>query len=263
MEWLAIALSSLLAILSPVNLIGDKLIADNIRSLVHDVEALSVRVDNAPNFQLAQGKVQRIRIASEGLEIIPAARVEKFQLETDPISLDLRALTGGGSVSQLRAALREPLQAASEIVLTEQDINHALADPEIQAQLEAVLNRVIPEDAPRFQLLGAELNLLADNQIQLDITLRQGNDDSEAETLNLRATTEVEIIRGEQLTLKNPSAELNGRKLSSRIVNSIVGSFSDRLSLKRLEIRGITARVIRYELTPDQLAVSAFVSIVP
>ncbi len=263
MEWLAIALTGFLALFSPVNLIGDKLIADNIRSRVHDVEELSVRVDNAPNFGVVQGKVQRLRIASRGLEVIPAVRIEQVQLETDPIDVNWRSLSGG-SLRQLRQALRQPLQGATEVVITEADINEALENAQIQTRLERLLNQVIPDDAPRFQLLAARLDFLEDNRLMIAITLSQGSEAEAApETLEIEVETGIQIEQGSKLSLINPVARLNDRKISSRIVNSIVGSFDDRLDLQPFEFRGVTARVIRYALTPDQLAVSTFFSLAP
>lgn len=105
MEWLLIALTSFLTVISPVGLITDQIIANNIRDRVNSVEELSVRVDNTPSFQLLQGKVQKIRIASRGLEPLENIRLDVLDIETDPIEIDVKNL----QVSNLQA-LRSTLK---------------------------------------------------------------------------------------------------------------------------------------------------------
>ncbi|WP_237269754.1 hypothetical protein [Synechocystis sp. CACIAM 05] len=56
------------------------------------------------------------------------------------------------------------------------------------------------------------------------------------------------------------------RWISRRSPNSggpHIGSFSDNFSLKRLENRGITARILRYDITADEFSFSALGSIAP
>ncbi len=265
MEWLAIALTGFLSFLSPVNFIGDQVIANQIRQRVYSVEDLSVRVDNAPNYQLVQGKIERLRIASKGLEVVQHLRLEKLQLETDPIDLDFKALSAENrNLPGLRKALRQPLQGATEIVITEADINQALADPNFKARLQTQINQRIPADIPRFQLLNANVDFLDDDRLALVLDLGQQLEPAqELEKLTISIETGINIQNGDRLILVNPVAELNGRKVNTNVLNSIISSFSDKLSLKRLESQGIIARVLRYDITPDEFSFSAFGSIQP
>jgi len=271
MDWFVIALTSFLTFVSPVNLIGDRLIADQIRGRVHHVEDLSVRVDNSPNFQVVQGKIARLRIASRGLEIIPGLRLDQAQLETDPIDVHWRSLSGG-SLTTLRQALRQPLQGAVAVVITEADVNRALADPAIKARLESQLNRVIPADAPRFQIDTITVDFLDSNtqdtviapRLGINLNLRQFLSTDEAPTaLAIGIETGLRIDNGDRLTIVDPVVTLDGRRISSLVVNSITGSFTNQLSLKRLERQGITARILRYDLGSDQAEISLFASLQP
>jgi len=54
-----IILSGLLGLVSPVGSVIDRTAENAIRSRFEKVEQLQVRVDNAPSYQLLQGKVQR------------------------------------------------------------------------------------------------------------------------------------------------------------------------------------------------------------
>ncbi len=271
MEWLLIALTSVLTMLSPVGWVVDTAIANNIRHQVKSVEELSVRVDTTPSWQLIKGKVHRVRIASRGLEPISQVRIDHLELETDPIDLQLDQLKTN-NLQALRRSLRQPLQGAIKVVMTEVDINQALADPTVKKQIEALLNRVLPSEAPRFSLESATVTFLPDAKsspgqiprLQVQISLSQaGEAGAPPEKLAITAMAGIELTQGYRLSLIEPSASLNGRKISSRIINSIVGSFGDRLTLKPLEKQGITARVLNLSIEPKKLSAAVFLRLDP
>src|SRR4028118_813800 len=106
MEFFTILLSGLLAVLSPVNLVADKVTEGAIRARFNKVEQLKVRIDNAPNYQLIQGKVERVRIAGRGLWLTPDIRIGALEVETDPINVDLQSLRQSDNRSP-RASLRQ------------------------------------------------------------------------------------------------------------------------------------------------------------
>ncbi len=80
MEILVSILSSLLAIGTSVNLIGDVVLKNDIRSQVEEVETIAIRIDNAPNYQVLSGKVQRVRIATRGLKIKPRSAIQSTRI---------------------------------------------------------------------------------------------------------------------------------------------------------------------------------------
>jgi hypothetical protein len=63
--------------------------------------------------------------------------------------------------------------------------------------------------------------------------------------------------------LIDPTASLNGRKISQRILQGVLGSVSDRLTLKQLEKYGIIARVLEFQLDNKEVNVAAFVRLNP
>jgi hypothetical protein len=263
MEWFLIALTSFLTVISPVGLITDQMIANNIRDRVNSVEALSVRVDNTPSFQLLQGKVQKIRIASRGLEPLENIRLEVFDIETDPIEVDVNNLKLN-NLQALRTTLKKPLQGAFHLVITPEDINQALADPNIKNRIQELLKRVLPEDAPPLTLVSAQVTFLENHRIKTQVELQQpGEEGDPPEMLKLLLETGITIQQGKSLELTEPIAYLNDRKISSRLVTGIVGSFSDRLTLATLENQGIIARVLKFEISPQSLDLAAFVRLNP
>jgi len=263
MEWLLIALSSLLTALTPVGLVVDQTVADNIRRRVSGVEDLAVRVDNTPSWQLIQGQVQRVRLASRGLEPIPSLRIERFDLETDPIALKLDQLSTN-NLQKFRASLGKPLQGAIQVVMTEKDINQALANPQFKTQLQAWLKTVLPAEAPPLELKTATLQFGQNNTLSIQVELLQAGEAGQPpESLAIAVNTGFQVEQGHTLKLIEPSASLNGRKISNRIVSSVVGSFSDRLSLKSLEKQGVIARLLALQTEPGQLSLAAFLRLNP
>ena len=263
MEWFLIALTGLLTAITPVGLVVDHVIANNIRDRVKSVEELSVRVDNSPSYQLIQGKVNRVRIASRGIEPIDHIRIDTLDLETDPINIKTNDLKFG-NLEQVRSSLRSPLQGAFHLIITEDDINKALAEPQIKGQIQALLGRLLPSDIPTLEFMGAKVTLKEANRAQIELQLQQKVDESEPpEKLEITIETGVKLIEGRSLELIDPTASLNGRKISQRILQGVLGSISDRLTLKRLEKYGIIARVLELQLDNKEINVAAFVRLNP
>ena len=86
MELIAIILSGFLSLLVPVGFVGDQIAAREIGKRFEKVEQLQVRIDNAPSYQILQGKLERVRIAGRGIWFSDSIRIEALELETDAIS---------------------------------------------------------------------------------------------------------------------------------------------------------------------------------
>lgn len=263
MELLTILLSSLLAAISPAGLILDTVLEDTLRSQVEAVEQLEVRIDNTPSYQVLQGKVDRIRIASRGVEPIANLRIETLELETDPINVDLERLRQGGKNS-VTESLRQPLQGVVHLVVTETDLNQALQSPEIQSRLQALVNDLIPqqEDLPprRFELSNSHLDFLGDNRLRLQVQLRSLDAQEQVSPpLDLVLEVGFNVVAGRTLELIEPTGSLNGRKLSPRLLQGFAEGLNSQLDLRTLEKTGVTARLLQLKLSQDEINLVAFV----
>lgn len=259
MEWLTILTASILALLTPVGLIVDKVVESRIREQVKGVETLAVRVDNVPSYQALAGRANRVRIASRGLEPIADLRIDTLEIETDPIDLKIDHLQSG---SKFRQALRKPLQGGVRFVLTAADLNRALASGKVKKILQKILDRALPEQAPKFELIFATLDFDQRDRVQARIQLQQGEGEAQ-ETLDLAVGVGVKIIAGRSLSLSDPQATLNGRKLSSRILNGFTEQFNEYLDARSLEKKGLWVRILQFKLEKGQLAVAGFVRVEP
>jgi hypothetical protein len=278
MEILTIVLAGLLGIGSSGGIVLDKIAQGKILSQVIGVEQQAVRIDNQPNYRAAQGKVARVRIASRGLRIKPGIRIASLDLETDPLAVKLANLNLS-NIDRLRESLTTPASGAVKIVLTEKDLNQALQSTEIQAQLQNTLNRLIVSRAGStnisYQLSDIQLKLRPKNRLQVSLKLSRptrtnlnlepnatagtyrGENASRELAISLELT--VKVINGKKVRLLNPQGTVNGRPMSSRLLNGFATGISDRLNLNTLSADGILARILQLEINEDNLQLISFV----
>ena len=258
MELITIILSSLLAIVSPVGLLVDQAAENAIRSQLYDVEELQVRVDNAPNFRLLQGKVQRVRIAGRGVYPIPELRIAVLDVETDPINVDV------GSLQQGDITLDDPLQAALHLVLDEADLNVFLQSPALAAFFEDLSfdfsSPVQARDAERYRLSNPKIDLLEGNRIRLEAKL---GDQVLSENLDIVAEAEFGVIDGRQARIINPQIMIGGESAPPQLVERLTEGIFEQLSLTILEKSGISARVLEFEVSAEALELAFFVKVEP
>jgi pimeloyl-CoA synthetase len=148
--------------------------------------------------------------------------------------------------------------------MTPEDINNALADEEIKAKLQDLLNKVLPEEAPKLEVVNIKVTFLENNRLQTQVQLQQKSEDSELpDQLKILVETGIKVNQGKSLELIDPTASLNDRKTSSRILKSVIGSVSDRLDLSRFENQGIIARLLKLEINPQEINIAAFIRLNP
>ncbi len=277
MEILTIVLAGLLGIGSSGGIILDRIAQGTISSQVISVEQQAVRIDNQPNYDAALGKLARIRIASRGIRIKPGIRIASLDLETDPLAVKLAKIKLS-NIDRLRESLAAPAAGAVKVVLTQKDLNQALQSTEIQAQLQNTLNRLIASKAGStnisYQLSDVQLELRPQNRLQIsfklsrprpNLPLRSTSSTGTSEAKNpsrelaisLRLT--LKVIDGKQVRLLDPQGTVNGRPMSSRLLNGFATGISDRLNLNTLSADGILARILQLEINEDNLQLISFV----
>jgi LmeA-like phospholipid-binding len=265
MEWLTITLASVLTLLTPAGAIIDTVLANTIRSQVQQVEQLAVRVDNTPNYQALQGKIDRVRISGQGIYPLADVRIEKIELETDPISLDLQRLQQRNS--NLADALRKPASGAVRLVLRETDVNKALQSASVQSQIQTLINNLVPQREEtgtiRYKLSQVNFDFLNNTRVAVNLELTTERENSPPETVNLVLEAGFKQVQGRKVEIIEPSATLNSRRISSRILKGFAEGLSAQLDLKNFESQGIIARILQLEIDNDKLSIAAFGRIEP
>ena len=272
MEILTIVLSSLLSLASSGGAIADSVAASRLRSQVVSIEQQAVRIDNSPNYQVAKGKIQKVRIATRGIIVKQNIRIEALELETDPLDLNISQLNLD-SIDGLRESLDRPFQGAVRLVLTAADLNWALQTPEVLEQIQQILNRQIVRKAGStnisYQLQNIQLQLLPRDRLKIEIKLNrprslfesQSNNSSGNRELSITLELGIEIINGKAIKIVTPEGTVNGKPMSSRLLDGFAEGISDRLNFDSLERDGILARILQLEMDEDKLELVSFLKV--
>ncbi len=255
MEILTILLTIIVSLGTGGGLILDQILANFIKTRTENVEQLQVRVENTPSYQIIEGKAQKIRIASRGLEPIKNVRIEVLELETDPLSVDLETIQTGKK--KFSEALKEPLQGGIRLVLTEKDLNQALNSKNIQKQIQKIISDSEQTD---FEIINCRLNLLPNNRLEIETEVKLLRFEKE-DILNITLNLGLKMVQGHKIEIIEPQGTLNGRKLSSKLLQGFADNINQRLDFHSLEDSGILIRLLQWEITDQTINVAAFLRI--
>ena len=268
MEILAAVLTSLLGLGGAPGFVIDKTATDLLRGQLFYAEQLEVRVDNTPNFQILQGRVDRIRVAGRGVYPLPILRIQAIDLETDPISINPATLQSGN------LELLEPAQAAVRVVVTDTDLTNLLRSPIVTNSFQG-LRIELPgsnSGAEIFDLINPEVKFLGGDRIRVTTIAKprplpqqpsqSPNQLSKqvTEPLAIAAETGIRIVGGTRIELSAPRIDLQGVSIPDQITNRFIQGLNRIGDLRQLEARGITARVLKFEVTSGQLQLIGFAS---
>lgn len=273
-------LSTLLALGSPVGYALDQVAADNFRNLLYRVEQLEVRIDNAPNYQIIQGRIDRLRLASRGAWLTPEVRLDTLEVETDPIDLDFSRLSTRLSSSAANLPLTEVIspdaqalvppgllrtcfQAGVRLVVTEADLQKALQSPRAQSLIQEIAKRFLGSEAETMQITP-QVKFLGSDRFQLQVELAsptQNNSTQNNQSTKINLESGITVVDGSRFQLVNPVLQINNNPLPSSIVTAVSSSLLDSLNLKNLESRGIILRLLQIKITQGQIQTAAFVSL--
>jgi hypothetical protein len=256
MELITILLSGLLGALAPIGLITDRVAASNIRERIESAETLAVRIDNAPSYQLLQGKVERVRIAGRGVVLRPDLRLAALELETDAIAFDPASLRQGFQ-------LEEPLQAGVRLEITEADANQFLQSAMVKARLQKVslnLPGNANQQAEAYSIKTVQVDFLEGDRLKFLVTLQGKQSGTESQ---ITAESGLGISAGRQLQLIEPKVMLGNADVPGEIITLLTAGLLQQLDLSRLDESGLTARVLNFKVDDQQLDLATFVRVEP
>ena len=264
MELIAIILSGFLSVFSNGGWIVDAIAKSQLNSYLESAEKLAIRVDNSPNYQIAQGDLQKLRIASRGIYLQPDLRIASLELETDPIALDIDDLETE-NLEKLRKSLQKPLQGAISLTITEQDLLNALQSKKIISQLQTALNNLVASRAGTttiaYSVIEPKIKLSDDNEMAIEVTLRR-----EGTTVKTNRNQELaiainlgfDLIQGKKIEVTTLEGTVNNRPISSRLLKGFAEGISDRLDLTTIEKQGIFARLLQLEIAENKINMIGF-----
>lgn len=260
MELITAILAALMAIVSPVGTVVDSLAENAIRDQLAGAEQIQVRVDNVPNFQILQGRLDHARLAGRGLYLrqLPALRISALDLETDVVDVDLGRLRRGELV------LDQPAQAALRVRLQADDLNTFLQSPQVQGWLDTLRfnlpGALDQRELTRYGLANPSLYFLADDRLEIRVNLEDRVTD---ETIALVVNLGLSVIDGHRLQLVNPTITADGEEIPSQLLTALVEGASQQFTLRRLDALGLTARIIDLNVQDNELDLAIFARIEP
>ncbi|MBD0269410.1 MAG: DUF2993 domain-containing protein [Cyanobacteria bacterium Co-bin8] len=258
MEIIAAILAGLLSIASPVGAVVDRLAEDAIRNQISGAEQLSVRIDNVPNYQLINGRVEHVRMAGRGVYPIPELRISTIDLETDPIDVDLASLQQG------RLQLDEPAAVALRLVLEADDINAFLQTERVQGWLDRFQFNLPGQggdrQVARYGLTNPVLSFLEGGRVGLSVDLQ---DRVLNEAIAIDVDLGLAIANGHQLQLIDPRLSIDGQEAPPQLLTALIDGANRQLTLRLLERSGIVARVLNFQIRNNELEVAVFAKVDP
>lgn len=260
MELITLLLSTLLGIAGTGGVVVDTLAETALRNQVAGAEALEVRIDNVPNYQIANGRIEHTRIAARGLETrqLPGLRIDSIDLETDAVDVDL------GRLQQGQLVLDEPAQAALRLRLKASDLNAFFQAPLVQGWLNT-LQFSLPgaageREQNRYGLSNPSLEFLAGDRFRIRVDLQ---DRVTQEQIPIAVELGLAILNGHRFTLVDPQITVDGEETPPQLLESFVVGAQEQLTLRRLEALGVTARVINFKVRDNELDIAIFAKIEP
>ena len=270
MEILTIVLSGLLSVLSGGGIVLDSQAQSRIGSQIISIEEQAVRIDNRPSYQIATGKLQQVRIATRGVRIEPGLRIAALEIATDPIALKQGELNLD-SIDTLRSALAKPASGMVKLVVTQADINRALKSPQVLSQFQDAFNRALSGrtgSAIGYQLSDLSLELRPANRLEIRFKLSRPPFERAGETSTVKRRSKeldvllklaVEVEGGKIIRAIAPQGTINGRPMSSRLLNGFATGISERLNLDAFSADGILVRILQLEINEDKLESIGFI----
>lgn len=259
MELIAILLSSFTALFSLTGVIVDKNVEAAVLSQIDRAEQLQVRVDNAPVHQIINGKINKLRIAGQGIWATKDLRIDTLEVETDPLAVNLKAVQEDGQ-NPRTSSLQQPIQAAIKLKFSEADLNNFLKSPDAIARLQKITTGTLGSAGNSlnkdYQITNPQITFVGNGRLAIKVELK---DPASAEKLAIKLETAVNVIGGKKFELVAPTATVGDTPVPPFILSGLTTGISERLNVDILEQRGVTARVLQFKVDPQTLELAVFV----
>ncbi|MGC8712293.1 MAG: DUF2993 domain-containing protein [Leptodesmis sp.] len=292
MEIFILILSSLISVLSPANFAADKIAESAIRSQFKQVEVIKVRVDNSPIYNVANGKIDKIRIAGRGFFPVEDVRIDTIEVETDPIDVERRQLFGRPT----RVVLQRPLGVAAKIVVTKEDVIRALkskvvadaiqrlidsrdrqqdsqpAQPEPPSESSKQPEQNQPEQ-PRqpsrleqirtridqYRIQDPKVEFLPNQRVSVQAEIV---DLKTSAVLKIQAETGFDILEQHRIRFIDPTITLNGQPLTAEVARNFADQLAEQLDVKRYAaLLNVRAKILKASINDGRLELAGFLQL--
>lgn len=206
----------------------DKAAEAAIKNQLDQAEQVDVNIEAQP-MNIVQGKVDSVSVKGAGVVMKRDLRVEALKLNTDSVSINpLKAITG-------EIELTEPTNAQAQILLTETDLNRALASDYLLKKMQG-LEISVQGDARTIDVQSAKIHLPGERKlaIEAELQVRETSDRVQFSAVAIPSIVEA----GQKIHLDIVSAE--GEGLSLEFATALFEKVIDLLDLRNFELDGFT-----------------------
>ncbi|MFM7427529.1 MAG: DUF2993 domain-containing protein [Elainella sp.] len=211
-----------------------------ISSQLDQVEQVNVEVKTDP-LKLMQGKLEGVSIAGEGMVVKQDLRAEAVGVTLDSVAINpMKAVWG-------EIELTEALDAQAQILLTESDINRALASDYLRQkmqQFEVNLNG----QPTMFSIQQAAVQLEQPGQIGINLILQPQNESPKQVSAVAKPCLKD---AGRRIDLEILSAEAEG--LSLELIMALFQEVIGLLDLRNFEFNGSQFQLQDLDIQPQKM----------
>jgi LmeA-like phospholipid-binding len=217
-----------------------------ITNQLDNVDQLNVDIRTDP-LKLAVGEVDSVAITANSMVTSQNLRMESIEINTGKLSINVLSAVFG------KIELTQPADADALIVLTETDINRALASDYLRNKMQN-LKLQVKEKSTTLDIQKAQVYLPGDGKIsfKVDIYLR---DTGEIKQLS---GTAIPCLRedGQRISLEEIlSTEAKG--LSLEFAVALFEQIVELLDLRNFESMGISLKLKKFDIQQAKILISA------
>lgn len=223
----------------------DKAAEVALTSQLDEVKQVDVDIRTNPA-KVMQGKVDSIAITGEGMVMKQELRVEAAEIHADEVAINPLKVVFG------EIELTQPTNAKSQILLTEADLNRALASDYLRSKMKGL--RIEDQENPvTVDIQRITLHLLDDGKVSLDIDISINETNEKIHFMAIAKPLLKE--NGQRIDFEILSAE--GEGLSLEFVTALFKQVVDLLDLRKFELDGVSLRLKDLDVCEGRLLLRA------
>lgn len=216
-----------------------------ITNQLDEVEEINIDIRTDPG-KLIQGEVDSVVISGKGMVMKQDLRLESIEVQTAKVSVNpLSAIFGNIELDQ-------PTDADAQIVLTEGDLNRALASEYIAGKLQD-LKLQVDGQSHTIKVQHSEIHLVGEGSMSLNVNFLM-QDSNEVKTLSAVVIPKVRED-GQRIDLEILSVE--GKGLTPDLGVAILKQITTFLDLSNFDLSGMTLWLQRFDIQVGRMIIHA------
>lgn len=221
----------------------DNLAEIGLKTQLDQVESLDVEID-ATAGQVMGGKLDGVDIDGHGVVMKGDLRMEELHLETDGIAINPLAAALG------KIELTQTTDASARVVLTQSDINRAIASDYLKAKLDAI-EITVGGQPVTLRVIRFDVTLLGDGKVGVDAVVKLPE--------GMKAvgfTTEPQVSPDHRRIILSNLVYEPAKSLPEDYNEALEALAGRLLSFRNFELEGMEFSLRNLDITEDQVCLT-------